>query len=110
MSFELVFGDREIWLPLTFDIEAEERLLRLLEAASTSKQDLAQLSARIVDAITVILDGDAIPPSEKQVKYALAIARTLSLPLTPELLQSRDSMAAFLSQHADAYRRRKSTS
>lgn len=53
------------------------------------------------------VDGDVLPPTEKQVKYAIAIARELSLELPSEVLQFRDAMTTFLTIHAEQYRRRK---
>lgn len=58
--------------------------------------------------MTAVIDGNVTPPTEKQIKYAVAIARELSLQLTPEVLQFRDAMAAFLTMHAQRYRQRKS--
>ncbi len=57
--------------------------------------------------MTAALELRVIPPTEKQVKYAVAIARELSLQLPPEVLQYRDAMTVFLAEHANTYRRRK---
>jgi hypothetical protein len=52
-----------------------------------------------------MLEIHAIPPSEKQVKYAVAIARELSLQIPAAVLQHRDAMTEFLANHAETYRR-----
>lgn len=46
------------------------------------------------------------PPSEAQTKYAMAIARTLGLPLPPEVLRYRGAMHTFLAANTDAFRQR----
>jgi len=62
---------------------------------------------RIVDLITALLEGELLPPTEKQLKYAVSIARELSLELPADVLQYRDAMAVFLGTYAEQYRRRK---
>ena len=52
-----------------------------------------------------MLEIHAIPASEKQVKYAVAIARELSLQIPAAVLQHRDAMTEFLANHAETYRR-----
>ena len=62
------------------------------------------LSLKITEAISCIMVNAAIPPSDKQVKYAVAIARRFSKQLTAEVLQSREAMTAFIGTHAKRYR------
>lgn len=109
MSFQLVYGDREFWLPLHFESHIEERLVRVmergLEAANGTDHACTDLSNRMVEAITALIENNVLPPTDKQIKYAVAIARELSLQLPAEVLQFRDSMTAFLGTHAEKYRR-----
>lgn len=110
MCFQLVYGDFELHLELPFEEHIAERLCRVIgqtEPAQTADRDRIDLARRIVDLITAMLDGDVLPPTEKQLKYAVAIARELSLELPAEVLQYRTAMTVFLGTHAQQYRRRK---
>ncbi len=111
MSFQLVYGDHELTLPLSLDAHVEDLLVETLGRASSSDQEYQtrcrELSNRLADAITAVLEFKVIPPTEKQIKYAVAIAQELSLQLPADVLQFRDAMTAFLSEHANNYRRRK---
>jgi hypothetical protein len=106
VCFQLIYGDAEFTLPLEFEGNIEDRLYRILarddppEAAAHSRNILAN---RIVETITNMLEGEDLPPTDKQVKYAIAIARTLSLQIPAEVLQHRTSMAAFLTTYAQQY-------
>lgn len=110
MCFRLVYGDFEFHLSLPFEGHIEERLLGIVsqteppQAAERSRNDLAR---RIVDVVTAILEGELLPPTARQLKYALAIARELSLELPAEVIQYREAMAVFLGTYAEQYRRRK---
>lgn len=107
--FQLVYGDRELVLPLHFETHVEDQLARLLSGDGRSDaSDLkpSRLSALIVDAITAVVEQRDIPPSDKQLKYAIAIGRELNLELPPEILQDRLAMRQFLDQHAESFRRR----
>ena len=66
-----------------------------------------ELSARIVDVITALIQNQIVPPTDKQIKYAIAIARRLSLQLPAEVLQYQDAMKAFLTMHAENFRKLK---
>ena len=109
VSFQLVFGDHDLVLPLSLDGTAEERLIELIAITKPSGNERADLARRISDAISTLLDCP-IPPTENQVKYAVAIARELSVTLPPEVLQSRSSMGTFLTTYAQAYRQRRGRS
>lgn len=111
MSFHFISGNRERGLELFFEAPIEERLVHLIQQETSAipgvefRGDLAQL---IVEAITGALETRLLPPSERQLKYAIQIAREFSLELPPEVLLYRDRMTGFLTRHADAYRRRRS--
>jgi len=111
VSFQLVYGDHELILPLQFEPHIEDLLVETLGRTTTSETEFAafrrELSSRLVDAMTAALEFKVLPPTDKQLKYAIAIARELSLQLPPAVLQHRDAMAAFLAEHATTYRRRK---
>jgi hypothetical protein len=111
LSLSLVYGDHEIALSLPFEAHVEGRLIQLMDPlaeAPTRDRTRHELASRIVDAVTSMLETDVIPPSEKQVKYAVAIARELNLHLPADVLQHRDAMTEFLANHAQTYRRSRS--
>lgn len=108
MSFQLAFGQCDLALPLALDSQVEDRLLGIIggdDSAASSKRARIKLAAQISDAISAVVVGEGIPPSEKQIKYAVAIAQELSLELPAEVLQFRHAMAVFLDTHAERYRR-----
>jgi hypothetical protein len=110
VSFELVYGDRELMLQLHFEGHIEERLLELIRRAdcfSPPHQARSDLANRIVEGITMAVEGTELPPTEKQIKYAVAIARELSLQIPAQVLQFREAMTTFLGKYAEEYRRRK---
>jgi len=107
VSFQLIYGDHDLVLPLALDAVAEERLIDLMSVAIQPGSERADLARRITDAISTLLDCQVIPPTEKQLKYAVAIARELSLTIPPAVLQYREAMTVFLGTHAQTYRQRK---
>lgn len=111
MSFQLVYGDHEYSLLLTFEPHIEDRLIGLLgKAGADGGTESGELALRIADSISALVEFNDLPPTEKQLKYAIGIAQTLKMQLPAEVIQYRDAMAQFLSAHADEYRRRKSFS
>jgi hypothetical protein len=110
VCFRLIYGDSEFELALPFEEHIEDHLLRVVSrteppaAAERGRNDLAR---RVVDLITALLEGELLPPTNKQLQYAMAIARELSLELPAEVLQYREAMTVFLGTHAEQYRRRK---
>jgi hypothetical protein len=105
----LVYGDFEFQLELPFEPQIEERLYRICqsEPPESAERNRSDIARRIADLVTALLEGEALPPTAKQVKYAVAIAKELSLELPPQVLQYRDAMAVFLGTHAPEYRRRR---
>ena len=53
------------------------------------------------------MDYDLRLPSQAQVNFATAIARSLGLALAPEVLRYRGCMHDFLSAHKDAFNERR---
>lgn len=107
MAFQLVYGDHDLVLPLALDSVVEERLIDLMSVPVSDGDERANLARRITDAISTLVECQVIPPTDKQVKYAVAIARELSLALSPEVLQYRAAMTAFLGTYAQTYRQRR---
>jgi hypothetical protein len=97
-------------VPLSLDAHVEDQLFQLLdqiEQAADPELARAKLSARLADGISMVIEAKDLPPTEKQIKYAVAIARELHLELPADVLQLRQAMNNFLEEHADRYRRRR---
>ncbi len=112
MRFRLVYGDFDFHMPLPFEEHIEQRLYRIISQAEPLEDGARshpELAGRIADLITAILEGEVLPPSKKQLHYALAIARELNLELPADVLRHRESMGVFLAAHAERYRRSKAS-
>ena len=110
MCFRLMCEDSELQLVLPFEGHIEERLIQVIgrtEPPAGAERGRNDLARRIVDLVTALLEGELLPPTDKQLKYAVAIAQELALELPAEVLQSREAMKVFLGTHAEQYRRRK---
>lgn len=104
MSFVLVYGDHEAALPLNFSSTVEGRLMELLFETNYDGTARADLERQLVDLVTALVDAPRSAPTQKQIKYAVAIARTLSIELPAGALISRNAMSDFLNRYAAAYR------
>lgn len=82
-------------------------MLTILRFTAQVKRYSLTNSRRIRNVITALLEGELLPPTDKQLKYAISIARELSLELPADVLQYRDAMTVFLGTYAEQYRRRK---
>lgn len=107
MCIRLVYGDAEYSAELPLEPHVGDQIYRLLsmEDAASERRHFAH---SVASCITAFIEDAPQPPTEKQVQYAVQIARTLSLPLAPHVLQIREAMAAFLEENAPDYRRRRS--
>ena len=61
------------------------------------------LSFALKSSLPSALDYELRPPSEPQMHFALAIARTLGVALAPDVLRYRGAMHEFISTHKDAF-------
>lgn len=61
------------------------------------------LSFALKSSLPSALDYELRPPSEPQMHFALAIARTLGVALAPDVLRYRGAMHEFISKHKDAF-------
>jgi hypothetical protein len=107
--FQLVYGDRDLTLPLHFRAAVEDHLARLvaLEETEGDAGHHSRLAALLVDAISRVVDPDCGEPlpTDKQLKYALAVARELGISLPPEVLTGQKAMSVFLNAHAATFRK-----
>lgn len=112
MCFRLVYGDSERQLELPFESHIEERLHHILsryDPPQTAERRRLDLARHIVGLVTALLEGEVLPPTENQTKYAVLIARELSVEIPPDVLMYRDAMTVFLNTHAERYRQSKAT-
>jgi hypothetical protein len=110
VCFRLIYGDSEFELALPFEEHIEDRIFKVISRIDppvTAERGRNDFARRVVELITALLEGELLPPTDKQLKYAVAIARELSLELPAEVLQYREAMTVFLGTHAEQYRRRK---
>ena len=66
-----------------------------------------RLAACFASSLTECLDPDLKPPTDAQLKYAMAIARDLGVPLSPEALRFRGAMAQFIERYAEIHKQRR---
>lgn len=62
-----------------------------------------RIGNKISETVLDVLDPDLRPPTEAQVKFALAITRELTVNLPGEALQFRSAMHDFISRHSELF-------
>lgn len=62
-----------------------------------------RIAATVADALSRCLDWDLQPPSDKQLRFAAAIARELNLSVNGETLRYKGAMTEFLNRHAATF-------
>lgn len=99
------------WLEELCLADHDEDLLSLQLARHLERgppEAFARWLAYVISAsIPESVDYDLRPPTEAQVKFATAIARSLGLALPAEVLRYRGPMHEFLSAHKDAFNDRR---
>lgn len=108
MPLQLVLDEyTRIDVPLTDSMLEAWRLQFDRAALARNTCPLAErLAACIAAGLVHCLDADLQPPTEKQVRYAQAIARELNVSLSGDALRYRGSMHEFLDRFADAFKDR----
>lgn len=61
------------------------------------------LSFALKSSLPTVVDYGLRPPSEAQMNFALAIARTLGVSLPPDVLRYRGAIHDFISSHKEAF-------
>jgi hypothetical protein len=101
MSLQLVFdGSDGIDIPLEDSLLAAWRLQ--LDRAALTRSTFAmteRLAACFAASLCQCLDPDLRPPTEKQLRHALTIARELNIPISADAMRYRGSMLAFIKSH-----------
>lgn len=101
MSLQLVVdGSDGIDIPLEDSLLAAWRLQ--LDRAALTRSTFAmteRLAACFAASLCQCLDPDLRPPTEKQLRHALTIARELNIPISADAMRFRGSMLAFIKSH-----------
>ena len=101
MSLQLVLdGSDGIDIPLEDSLLAAWRLQ--LDRAALTRSTFAmteRLAACFAASLCQCLDPDLRPPSEKQLRHALTIARELNISISGDAMRYRGSMVAFIKSH-----------
>ena len=101
MSIQLVVdGSDGIEIPLEDSLLAAWRLQ--LDRAALTRSTFAmteRLAACFAASLCQCLDPDLRPPTEKQLRHALTIARELNIPISADAMRYRGSMLAFIKSH-----------
>lgn len=87
--------------------DAEQELLELQMTRCIAYGGFDAFAQRLSQALGAsllsIVDYTLRPPSEAQTKFAMAIARTLGIPISPDVLRYRGAMHDFIFLHAPAF-------
>jgi hypothetical protein len=105
MGFRLVDDDLDLSFDIPLSSDARRGLSVQLQRNSCG-QEKQDFESKLCQQLTFLLDEDLLPPSRRQVSYALSIARTLDIPLPGEALQFRGAMHDYLQRHAALFRQR----
>lgn len=110
MYLRLVDDDKEWQIEIAIDEVAREALLlQTLRSSEPAFRErfLAQLSALLPQLLSGSLDTGLRPPTEKQLAFAVAIARELGISIPGDAFRYREAMGEFLTRHADLFRQRR---
>lgn len=61
---------------------------------------------RLAGNLVMQLDPDLQPPTQRQLSYAMAIAKGLGVPLTSEALAYKGAMSEFIRRYAPSFQER----
>jgi len=105
-------GDWEIEVPVRGAVlEAIRLQIQRLYDNQVSRGPICERIAQTIsETILDVLEPDLRPPTDAQVRFALDIARELSVNLPGEALQYRGTMHQFLSRHSDLFYARRNKS
>lgn len=112
MYLRLVDDDKEWTIDIAIDeVTREALMLQTLRSSEADFRDrfLSQLSALLPQLLSDSLDSGLHPPTEKQMRFALAISRELGVSIPSDAIRYRDAMSEFLSRHADVFKHRRAT-
>ncbi|HKZ11460.1 MAG TPA: hypothetical protein VJL61_12255 [Rhodanobacteraceae bacterium] len=110
-SLKLVFdlasdGEGAVELPIDeCTIDAWERQFQRISRSIDPASDIERLREGAGAKLRECLDWDLQPPSERQLKFADAIARELNLTLSAEVIRYKGAMSGFLDQYGGEFKR-----
>jgi hypothetical protein len=107
MHLSLIDDDRE-WV-IEIPIDGTTRMALLLQHLRESEplfreRFLYRLGLNIPTLVWESLDIGLHPPTQRQIAFALDIARTLGLPIPGDALRYREYMGDFIESHVMKYR------
>lgn len=112
MYLRLVDDDKEWTIDIAIDeVTREALMLQTLRSSKPAFRDkfLSQLAVLLPQLLSESLDSGLHPPTEKQMRFALAISRELGVSIPSDAIRYRDAMSEFLSRHADLFKQRRAT-
>jgi hypothetical protein len=108
MSLQLVLdGSDGIDIPLEDSLLAAWRLQ--LDRAALTRNTFAmgeRLAASFAASLSQCLDPDLRPPTEKQLRHAITIARELNIPISGDATRYRGAMVGFIKSHEQSLKER----
>lgn len=105
MGLRLVDDDLDVSFDIPMRLEARLAFTMQLQRVA-QEPDKPQFERRLCHLLQQLLDADLQPPTQRQVAYALAIAKALDIGLPGEALRHRGSMWAFLERYDAIYKQR----
>lgn len=108
MQLQLVLDDYDpLDIPLQDSVlEAWSLQFDRAIKAGTIADVAGRIASSIADGLAKGLDRDLQPPTEKQLRYAAAIARELNVSVSGEVLRYKGAMTEFLNRYADTFKAR----
>jgi len=110
MYVRIVDDDKQWQIEIAVDeVSREAMMLQTLRSSEPAFRDrfLAQLALVLPQILADSLDQGLHPPTEKQLSFAVAIARELGIPIPGEAFRYREAMGEFLTRHAHLFRQRR---
>lgn len=109
MTLRLVDDDLDISVPLPLDPLSREAIgIQIQRCASDRAGHSFEL--RLVKRLLELVDPDLQPPTEKQLAFAVNIARVLGVAAPAEAFRFRGTMSEFLRRFSDEYMKRVASS
>ena len=102
MALKLVDDDLNLCLALPVDAASREAISIQIQR-SASNRSAHSFEMRLVKRLIDLVDTDLQPPTEKQLAYALNVAKSLGVAIPAEALRFRGSMNEFLDRFKERY-------
>lgn len=112
MALRLLLDDSgEVTIPMKESTRQAWYIQMHLVSQGDCPNFMERLGRCFAASLAECMDPDFKPPTEAQLKYAIAIAREVDVPLDSEVLRYRGAMSDFIERYTDAFNaKRESTS